>query len=81
MTPKDKAKELIVKYQHLNGMNNYDHILSVDKAKQCALISVNEILKDQGNINVVIGGRTIGKTEKSKKWLFWQQVKQEIEKL
>ncbi len=39
MTPKEKAKELMLKYYDLIPMN------TISFAKQCALIAVDEILK------------------------------------
>jgi hypothetical protein len=62
MTPKEKAEELIEKYNDV-----YEGItLGIAKkhwTKQSALIAVDEILKDTLNI------------------YYWQEVKQEIEKL
>lgn len=71
MTPKEKAKELVQKYvtyfpEFYHDEMSYDY--NEDKAKQCALIAVNEI------INSALF-----------KWLedeiYWEEVKQEIEKL
>lgn len=59
MTEKEKAKELILKYRVLIGTTDF-------KAKQCALICVDEITK------------TI-QPHLSTKW--WQEVKEEIIKL
>jgi hypothetical protein len=63
MTPKEKAKELVEKFRLKvldydgNGINGF-------KAKQCALIAVEEILDKDGYNNE-----------------YYQEVKQEIEKL
>jgi hypothetical protein len=73
MTPEEKAKELVEKFisptkvyhEHL-GWVNY-----LDSAKECALIAVNEILKDREEID---GMRVINDP-------YWSKVKQEIEKL
>jgi hypothetical protein len=68
MTPKEKALELVDKYDFLQavveGFNFYD-------SKQCALIAVNEMTKYNPNIyhNDMV------------KEKYWQEVKQEIEKL
>ena len=65
MTPKEKAIELIEKYQFVE-IANYTSIFEV---KECALIAVDEILEitsesyDIDHIN------------------YWQGVKQEIERL
>jgi nitrogenase molybdenum-iron protein alpha/beta subunit len=69
MSPKEKAEELILKFMRLQEPNyNWFHS---KLAKQCALISVDELIKEQtmwqnGEVNPV---------------LYWQEVKQEIEKL
>jgi hypothetical protein len=66
MTPKEKAKELLWKYLPiLEGWKYEDS----NKAKQCALVAVDEILK------VVIESRYVDTIK------YWQEVKQEIEKL
>jgi hypothetical protein len=69
MTPKEKAKELT---------NSFYRIIPLDKmtidynlAKKCALIAVDEILNDPFYTNTInISGV-----------YYWQEVKQEIEKL
>jgi hypothetical protein len=71
MTPKEKAFKLVIdKYYNLNCISK------IEDAKQCALIAVDEILKNNnkipGNAN---GLHTFENTS------YWQQVKQEIEKL
>jgi hypothetical protein len=60
MTPKEKAKELYFK------MHSQNYIISVE-AKQCALIAVDEIIKELE--------RCFIHNE------YWQEVKQEIENL
>ena len=67
MTPKEKAKELVLKY--FNSMNeNYDCI-SWKQSKECALACVDEILP-------------IMKDFEKKFYIeFYDYVKQEIEKL
>jgi hypothetical protein len=83
MTPaKEKAKELVDKYKYntrawneTNGWQDCSY-----NAKQCALIAVDEILAEvpteildtyKGETHFIINDR----------YLFWQEVKQEIEKL
>ena len=72
MTPKEKADELCSKYY-----NRLEHILSIeyvgfdrDIAKQCALVAVDEILSVITNSNdyYIMSN-------------YYQQVKQEMEKL
>ena len=74
MRPKEKAKELVDKYLKGKDENGWSLCEFNSCAKQCALISVDEIL------NLMI---------KEFKWdvnnngniAYWQEVKQEIEKL
>ena len=76
MTPKEKAKELYLKYT--NALDIRDLRTTANPfAKECALISVNEILKgivpkdDDERYAFELGGNQF----------YWQGVKQEIEKL
>ncbi len=66
MSPKEKAIQLVEKYDE-----TLTYLESKSKAKQCALIAVEEIIKDQNGDDATIGNKT---------W-WWQQVKHEIEKL
>ena len=69
MTPKEKAKELVHKYHKIHAINNYE-------VKQCALIAVDEIDDIYQKL-----------TPKDIPYYYlleleyWQEVKQEIEKL
>ncbi len=63
MTPREKAVELVHKF----GMENQYY----ERAKQCALIAVDEILNVTAGLNSWIGGFQS----------YWEEVKQEIEKL
>jgi len=68
MTAKDKAKELAEKM--LGDNSHYlNQNIEIDKliAKQCALICVDEIVKNTLQVSQVLD--------------YWQEVKQEIEKL
>jgi hypothetical protein len=69
MTPKEKAKELVEKYWGsqiaIFELNNKQY------AKQCALISVEEV------INNIFTGHQATKIAN----VFWKEVKQEIELL
>ena len=60
MTPKEKAEDLVAKFNNPDR-TNYPY---VHNAQQCALIAVDEILNKDGYNNH-----------------YWQEVKQEIEKL
>ena len=72
MTPKEKAKELLGKYDE-----TLTYLESKSKAKQCALIAVDEIFKTN-----TLEDRNCGFVplcEKHKE--YWQEVKEEIEKI
>jgi hypothetical protein len=68
MTPKEKAIELIDKFKLKHKFFTNSFIKTT--AKQCALIAVDEIM------NVIIGSYDY-ELEK----IYWQDVKNEIEKL
>ena len=77
MTPKEKAKELIRKFETAI----VEELLGGDKlyhytAKQCALIAVEEIL----NLPVFWDSTTEGK-EGSGNDAYWEEVKTEIENI
>tara|TARA_R110000803_G_scaffold69326_2_gene131663 strand:+ start:3003 stop:3227 length:225 start_codon:yes stop_codon:yes gene_type:complete len=74
MTPKEKAKELVYKYSCLHLGEDFDKwkengIVFDSQDKQCALISVDEILKITWVDKFLIVED------------YWLEVKQEIEKL
>jgi len=75
MSPKEKAIKLVERFENLqsNKMSDYSRI-EYPTAKLCALIAADEIIKaleiDAGNWI---------KWNETKK--YWQEVKQEIEKL
>jgi hypothetical protein len=66
MTPIEKAKELVDNFTFICKECDYDW-----KAKQCALIAVDEIMKSIGWDDM----------DESNKDTFWDDVKQEIQKL
>ena len=67
MTPKDKAKELVELYCQLLSIRSYE---DKDKAKQCALIAVEEILNNYEE-----------QYKYCKTKIYWEEVKTEINKL
>jgi hypothetical protein len=76
MTPKDKAKELVETFKKQVSMTIKDYslvckVLDNDMAKQCALIAVDELIREENIYNN-------GSFHQSN---YWKQVKQEIEKL
>jgi hypothetical protein len=74
MTPKEKAEELINKFRlHSRYWDcRNDEPLEENHAKQCALIAVDEIINDYN---------TFPNSFKSKHTSYWEEVKNEIEKL
>ena len=73
MTPKEKAKELYLRYT--DALNIRDLQTTANPfAKQCALIAVDEILSDYKNY-------LMHENTEYKGLKYWQEVKQEIEKL
>ncbi len=71
MTPQDKAKELVDKFRIIS-YGKYS-IPTKNKAKQCALIAVDEILDD----DVYDMSQELFENRIN----YWEEVKQEIEKL
>lgn len=70
MTPKEKAEELVNKFR-IVSYGKYS-LPTKNNAKKCALIAVNEILEEH---------RFDDSDYANRKFKFWQEVKQEIEKL
>jgi hypothetical protein len=68
MTPKEKAKELVLKYLRLQEKDC--DWLHKGIAKQCALIAVDEAIEESYLVD-----KTYCRQE------YWQEVKQEIENL
>ena len=64
MTPKEKAQELVDKFR-MNVLDYEGSGLNTFKAKQCALIAVDEMLSE---------------CRIQSEW-YWNEVKQQIEKL
>ena len=72
MTPKEKAIELYNK-MYETGFKPKSVLIRIEQAKECALIAVDEILKE--NLELPDEPETVVR------YLFWQEVKQEIENL
>jgi hypothetical protein len=68
ITPKEKARELVNKfaYQIREKEDKEGFIANVNTARECALIAVKEILKESNNAIM---------------YVYWKQVKQELEAL
>jgi len=71
MTPKEKAEELVLRYLRID--NNTKEWFNSHIAKQCALIAVDEILNTL--YSIPFGNALDNELE------YWNEVKQEIEKL
>jgi hypothetical protein len=72
MTPEKKAEELILRFMRLQEPNyNWFHS---QLAKQCALIAVDEIILSNPHSNPF-------NTDVYPTMIYWQEVKQSIEKL
>jgi hypothetical protein len=77
MTPKEKAEQLVDLYYPL-----FTHSMAIIDAKQCALIAVDELIKNQEKITKNLNRHlSIANIEIQDTGSFWQQVKQEIKKL
>lgn len=77
MTPKEKAKELVKKYScYFHGIdeNLFKDVVVHDDSIQCALIAVDEVLN-------AIQFNTYDEEAYNKEDKYWQEVKQEINKL
>jgi hypothetical protein len=78
MTPQEKAKELIEKYQKLDIEigGQYDGYLTmkIHDAKQCALIAIDEIIEELKGFNSDDGYFVL-------RIDFWDDVKSELSKL
>lgn len=82
MTPKEKAKELFNSYEYINKhINKFD---TTFHSKMCALIAVEEILdatKVKWNTNRFLPNGECKNWKGIAYKKYWQEVKQEIEKL
>ena len=83
MTPKDKAKELVSKFTFYQLPE--DKRILFDNAKQCALICIDEILKANEKISLKDLSETMQTNDilcqLTDNAMYWQEVKQEINKL
>ena len=77
MTAKDKAKELVDKMAYGNSYDEH-HNSSLYTAKQCALIAVEEMIYYLPSVDIYpYFAQKITPRVKE----YWQEVKQEIDKL
>lgn len=73
MEPKEKAIELVDKFR-MNVLDYEGSGLNTFKAKQCALIAVDEMLNEYPS-------QCPKDSYEMERHIYWQEVKQEIEKL
>ena len=75
MTPKEKAKELFDRFDFIysyDGLGIMDDEFTKDDRKQCALIAVQELIDQCHGYREIDLGMSLD---------YWEEVKQEIEKL
>ena len=72
MTPKEKAKDLVDKFDYAISTGN--DLLQKRGSRQCALIAVEEIINSNPHSNPL-------NTSVYSTMQFWKEVKHEIEKL
>lgn len=76
MSPQEKAKELVDKFARVDGYVDSIDLSKCEFEKKCALITVDEILNNFGTLTEGKQHYAAYSTIK-----FYEQVKQEIEKL
>jgi hypothetical protein len=67
MTPKEKAKQLVSKFNFEHTGDSYTIFQNVDESKRCALIAVDEIIQAMDNVMLPNPFKQ-----------YWNKVKQEI---
>jgi hypothetical protein len=72
MTPKEKAKELVNKFQSQIFYHVTDERIDIEESKGCALIAVDLHLEELSKMKLIFSDRELH-------YKFWQDVKQEIE--
>lgn len=84
MTPKEKAKELVEKYRDVSISfvdsieGTCDMYINNEDAKECALIAVDEMIKE---LDELLEGDERQSTGVYYLWKYYKEVKQEIELL
>lgn len=78
MTPQGKAKELIDSFrQYAYDGSFHNEKIELTSAKHCALIAVNEILRNAENYSEWKGSEF----KELNQYKYWQQVKEELGKV
>jgi hypothetical protein len=70
MTPKEKAKQLVSKFNFEHTGDSYTIFQNVDESKRCAIIAVDEIIQAMDNVMLPNPFKQ-----------YWNKVKQEIQAL
>lgn len=79
MTAKEKATELVEKYQNVDILKDWDGMYET-LAIQCAKIAVHEIIDEVIHLQEESEG-VYGATELFTRHNYWHEVKQELEKM
>lgn len=77
MTSFNKARELITEFIDYTDDNSFTEFNSYQNAKHCALICVNEIYR----LNDLKVGRYEGEKNTEMYYSYWEEVKEELNKL
>lgn len=82
MTPKKKAQELVNKFStycdvYIDSEDEFDRIEQHERAEQCALIAVNEIIKESSDCVTTLREGRLPLTDKE----YWQKVLEAINQL
>jgi phage terminase large subunit len=83
MTPQDKAKELLDKYCFAikTDVTDSGYFTNIVYAKECAIIAVDEIIAISSLTKIVYTESTNNSISEYTEHYYWQQVKEEINKL
>jgi len=84
MNSKEKAKDLVTKFNHFHDTEKKEYILYQDPTEsiRCALIAVDELIKMESMfLSEIIKICDAAKFNYEIHYEYWQEVKQEIEKL
>ena len=81
MTPKEKTIQLVERFRHFDEYYYDEFFKDTDLAKQCALIAVDEIIEATNMYQYGINNAIEHIPAKIVSHPYWQEVKQEIEKL
>lgn len=85
MNPKEKARELVERFEKIELVNHWQDSIITEDAKQCALICVEEIMDASLRLysDELASSQYYDKDTEYTEYLheYWQQVKEEIRKL